>query len=359
MWWVLHVDLDQFIAAVEVLRHPELAGKPVVVGGDGDPTRRSVVATASYEAREFGVHSGMPMRTAASKCPDAIFLPNDKPVYEEVGDEVVATLRTFPVVVEVLGWDESFLGADTDDPEALARDIQRAVLERNQLSCAVGIGDNKLRAKIATGFAKPAGVYRLTRENWVAVMADRPTEALWGIGGKTAKKLAELGLTTVRRLALADPAELAKRFGPKMGPWYWELARGASGTEVTATPWVNKGRSREVTFQTNLTSRAELDEEIRALARRVADDVVEEGRPAHRLGVKVRFAPFITQTRSITLPDPTSDADTLEKAALAVLDMFDHGRPVRLLGVRAEFEITDENQTVLPNHPTNRTSGAP
>ena len=343
MWWVLHVDLDQFIAAVEVLRNPELKGKPVIVGGDGDPTRRAVVATASYEAREFGVHSGMPMRTAASKCPDAIFLPNDKPVYEAVGDEVVETLRSFPVVVEVLGWDESFVGAHTDDPEALARDIRAAILERNQLSCGVGIGDNKLRAKIATGFAKaePARIYRLTRENWVAVMAERPPEALWGIGGKTARKLEELGLTTVRALALADPAELAKRFGPKLGPWYWELARGASGTEVTATPWVNKGRSREVTFQTNLTSRADLDEQIRVLARRVAEDVHEEARPAHRLGVKVRFAPFVTQTRSITLDEPTSDADTLERAALRVLDMFDHGRPVRLLGVRAEFEVAD------------------
>jgi len=344
MWWVLHVDLDQFIAAVEVLRHPELKGKPVIVGGDGDPTKRAVVATASYEAREFGVHSGMPMRTAAAKCPEAIFLPNDKPVYEAVGDEVVETLRSFPVVVEVLGWDESFLGANTDDPEALARDIQAAILERNQLTCGVGIGDNKLRAKIATGFAKSeqARIYRLTRENWVAVMAERPTEALWGIGAKTARKLEDMGLETVRQLALADPAVLAKRFGPKMGPWYWELARGASGTEVIGTPYVNKGRSREVTFQTNLTDRAELDEQIKALARRVAEDVLEEGRPAHRIGVKARFAPFITQTRSITLDEPTSDAASLERAALQVLDMFDHGRPVRLLGVRAEFEVTED-----------------
>src|SRR5690349_15762096 len=109
MWWVLHVDLDQFIAAVEVLRHPELKGKPVVVGGDGDPTKRSVVATASYEAREFGVHSGMPMRTAANKCPEAIFLPSDPPAYDEVSARVMGVLREFPVVVEVLGWDEAFV----------------------------------------------------------------------------------------------------------------------------------------------------------------------------------------------------------------------------------------------------------
>jgi DNA polymerase-4 len=342
MWWVLHVDLDQFIAAVEVLRHPELKGKPVIVGGDGDPTKRSVVATASYEAREFGVHSGMPMRTAATRCPDAVFLASDPTAYDEASARVMAVLREFPVVVEVLGWDEAFVGVHTDDPEALARDIQRAITERTELTCAVGIGDNKLRAKLATGFGKPSGIFRLTKDNWVAVMADRPTDALWGIGPKTTRKLADMGLKTVRDLALADPADLAERFGPKMGPWYWELARGASGTEVTATPWVAKNRSRETTFQTNLTAPAEITEQVAALARRVADDVHEEARPAHRVGVKVRFAPFVTTTRSITLPEPTADAATLETAALRVLDMFELTRPVRLLGVWASFDVKDD-----------------
>src|SRR5689334_5600591 len=159
MWWVLHVDLDQFIAAVEVLRHPELRGKPVIVGGDGDPKKRSVVATATYEAREFGVHSGMPMRTAAARCPEAIFLPSDPSAYDAASERVMAVLRSFPVVVEVLGWDEAFVGAHTDDPATLAADLQDAVWRRTSLSCAVGVGDNKLRAKIATGFAKPAGIY--------------------------------------------------------------------------------------------------------------------------------------------------------------------------------------------------------
>jgi len=119
--WVLHVDLDQFIAAVEVLRRPELRGKPVIVGGAGDPSQRSVVATASYEAREYGVHSGMPMRTAAKRCPDAVFLPADNAAYDEVSAVVMDTLRGFDVVVEVMGWDEAFVGAVTSDPEALAQ----------------------------------------------------------------------------------------------------------------------------------------------------------------------------------------------------------------------------------------------
>jgi DNA polymerase IV len=335
--WVLHVDLDQFVAAVELARHPELRGRPVVVGGAGDPALRAVVATASYEAREFGIQSGMPLATAAKRCPDAVFLPSDPPAYEAVSERVMATLRELPVVVEVLGWDEAFLGAHTDDPEALAVTVRREVAEETGLSCSVGIGDNKLRAKLATGFAKPAGIYRLTAENWVEVMAERPPDALWGIGRRTANKLAEAGVTTVGRLAAADPAALASRFGPTMGPWYRLLARGVGDTEVTATPYVPRSRGRETTFQHDLTDRAEIAERVVELARRVGQDVMTEGRPAARVAVKVRFAPFVTQTRSVTLPAPTSDAAEIERAALAVLSRFDDDRPVRLLGVRAEF----------------------
>lgn len=338
MDWVLHVDLDEFIAAVEIARRPELRGKPVVVGGQGDPTQRGVVATASYRAREFGVHSGMPLRTAAKKCPDAVFLPSDAPAYEEVSERVMAVLRELPVVVEVIGWDEAFLGAHTDDPETLAEDARRAIADETGLASSVGIGDNKLRAKLATGFAKPAGIYRLTRENWVEVMGHRPTEALWGIGRRTAAKLAEQGLLTVADLARADPEALAARFGPRMGPWYRTLALGAGDATVTSTPYVPRSRGREVTFQQNLTDWVEVRAEIIRLARRVAEDVVAEGRPALRVGVKVRYAPFITRTRSKTLVEPSSDAADIEKAALEILGWFETDRPVRLLGVRAEFE---------------------
>jgi DNA polymerase IV len=333
--WVLHVDLDEFLAAVEMARRPELRGRPVVVGGAGDPTQRAVVATASYAAREFGIHSGMPLRTAAKRCPEAVFLPSDPPAYEEVSAHVMATLRELGVVVEKLGWDEAFLGAHTSDPEGLAGDVQRAVKETTGLSCSVGIGDNRLRAKVATGFAKPAGIYRLTRDSWMGVMGHRPTEALWGIGAKTARKLADAGITTVDQLARADRAELAQRFGPTMGPWYRMLARGVGGTEVTAEPYRPRSRSREVTFQRDLIDRADLDHQITVLARRVAQDVAAEGRPAMQVAAKVRFAPFFTQTRVVTLTRPTSDPIEIERAALAALERFELSRPVRLVGVRA------------------------
>lgn len=335
--WVLHVDLDEFIAAVEVLRRPELRDRPVVVGGEGDPRRRAVVATASYAAREFGIHSGMPLRTAASRCPDAVFLPTDPPAYDEASARVMATLREFDAVVEVLGWDEAYVGATTADPEGLATRVQDAVWQRTRLSCAVGVGDNRLRAKIATGFAKPAGIFRLTRENWFPVMGERPTEALFGVGPRTAAKLAGLGVRTVAELAGADQDELAARLGPKMGPWYRNLALGAASTEVSDVPHLARSRSRETTFQRDLTDVGDMRAEVARLARWVADDVAAEGRPAARVAVKARFAPFLTTSRGSTLRTPTASPEEIEAAALAAFDRFDLGAPVRLLGVWAEL----------------------
>jgi DNA polymerase-4 len=336
--WVLHVDLDQFIAAVEVLRHPELAGRPVVVGGRGDPSERGVVATASYEAREYGVHSAMPLRTAARKCPDAVFLPVDAPAYEAASAEVMATLRSFGVPVEVLGWDEAFLAVTTDDPEVFAAAVRSAVLGATGLHCSVGIGDNKLRAKIATDLGKPRGTFRLTAENWFEVMGERPTDALWGIGRKTARRLASLGIETVRDLASADTAMLAERLGPTMGPWYRRLGRGVDSSPVDATPYVPKAHGRETTFQENLTDWAQVSAEAVRLTGQALEDIRAEGRRAVRVGVKVRYAPFETRSRSLTLPGPTYDRDALAAAVAELLGRFDHDRPVRLLGVRLEME---------------------
>ena len=340
--WVLHVDLDEFLAAVEVLRHPELAGKPVVVGGRGDPTERGVVSTASYEAREFGVRSGMPLRTALKRCPEAVFLPVDAPTYEAASEVVMDTLRSFDAVVEVLGWDEAFLGVETDDPQALAKEIRAAVLDATRLHCSVGIGDNKLQAKIATDFGKPKGTYTITSETWFAEMGDRPTDALWGIGRKTAKKLEALGITTVTELALADPAELAARLGPTMGPWYRRLGRGVDSSPVDATPYIARGHGREVTFQHDLTDRGEIETEVRRLAERVTEDIRQEGRPAIRVGIKVRYKPFITTSRSLTLEQPTDDAELIAAAALELFGRLESPRAVRLIGVRAEMTQPNE-----------------
>lgn len=349
--WVLHVDLDQFLAAVEVLRRPELAGRPVIVGGRGDPTERGVVSTASYEARAFGVGSGMPLRIAARKCPDAVFLPVDKDVYNEASEQVMATLRSLtwggvPVVVEVLGWDEAFLApgpghGELGDPREWAERCRAAVLDATGLHCSVGIGDNKLRAKIATDFGKPRGVWQLTADNWQQVMGDRPTTALWGVGAKTAKRLAALGIDTVDQLAASDARVLAAEIGPTMGPWFHRLGRGVDTSPVDATPWVPRAHGREETFQQDLDDWDEVAEAVRRITRRAVEDIDAEGRPAARVGLKIRLKPFRTLSRSLTLPEPTNDPDLLADAAVSLLDRVEHDRPVRLLGVRLEMVPPD------------------
>jgi DNA polymerase-4 len=336
--WVLHVDLDQFLAAVEVLRHPELAGKPVIVGGRGDPTERAVVSTASYEARAFGVHSGMPLKTAIRRCPDGIFLPVDFPAYEAASATVMDTLRGLPgAVVEVLGWDEAFVGVEADDPEIRAREARAAVLEATGLHCSVGIGDTLVRAKIATEFGKPRGTFRLTRQNWFEVMGVRPTIALWGVGKRISARLAALEITTVRELADAAEDRLVAEFGPNTGPYFRRLGRGISRATVDATPWVARAHGHEVTYQRNLVDPEEIRHAVRDLADKVVEDILREQRPCARVHLKVRFAPFFTVTRIRKLPEPTFDPAVIAGTALDLLAKLDDHRPIRLLGVRAEM----------------------
>ncbi|MDF2507219.1 MAG: hypothetical protein K0Q52_1078 [Microbacterium sp.] len=342
--WVLHVDMDQFIAAVEVLRRPELAGLPVIVGGRGDPTERAVVSTASYEARAYGIGSGMPLKIAARKAPEnAVFLPVDQDAYAVASGEVMAALRSLPdVVLEVIGWDECFLGVTTDDPEGVAGAAQAAVLAATELHCSVGIGDNKVRAKIATEFGKPRGIFRLTAENWFEVMGDKPTRDLWGVGAKVQKRLAAHGIVTVRQLADADEQVLVAEFGPRMGVWYHGLGSGQGPAVVDDTPWVARSHSRETTYQQNLTTTEQVTSAVRELAVQAFEDCAAEGRPVVRAHLKVRYAPFETRTFGRKLPGPTNDPEEFVATALALADTLDPAREVRLLGVRAEMTMPDE-----------------
>jgi DNA polymerase-4 len=287
----------------------------------------------------------MPLRIAARKVPDAVLLPVDADAYNEASERVMETLRGLGVV-EVLGWDEAFLGVETEDPEAFARWIQAAVLQATDLHCSVGIGDNKIRAKIATGFGKPRGVYRLTRENWLEVMGDRPTIELWGVGSKVSKRLAGLGIETVRQLAAAPEGALVGEFGPRMGVWYGQLGKGIGSAIVDDTPWIARGHSRETTYQANLVTRDQVLEAVRELAGQAFDDTVAEGRPVTRVTLKVRYAPFFTQSKAMKLREPTNDRETVVAAALALVDKLDPDREIRLLGVRAEMQMPAEGDPV-------------
>lgn len=342
--WVLHVDLDQFLASVELRRHPELVGLPVIVGGSGDPTEpRKVVTCASYEAREFGVRAGMPLRTAARRCPQATFLPSDPAAYDAASDEVMGVLRDLGHPVEVWGWDEAYVGAAVADPVGLAETIRAQITADTGLAASVGISDNKQRAKVATGFAKPDGVYTLTDANWMEVMGDRPVGALWGIGPKTAKKLAALDITTVGQLAAADAEQLTAAFGPRTGLWLLLLAKGGGDESVSAAPWIPRSRSHVVTLPRDLTDRAEMDAALDDLARRALADVVAQSRVVTRVAVTVRTSTFFTRTKIRKLDEPGTDPGVIVAAARRVLDLFDLDRPVRLLGVRLELAPLIQN----------------
>ena len=304
VYWLLHLDMDQFIVAVEVLRHPELAGRPVVVGGDGDPARpRQVVASASYEARAYGVRSGMPLRAAARRCPDAIFLPTDRAAYDAASATVMDTLRTFEVPVEVWGWDEAYFGGAVADPHLLAREVRAAVFAATGLSASIGIGENKLQAKIAAQYAKPGGIFQITFENWSSLMAARPVSALWGVGPKTTKKLDALSIRTVGELASCDPAVLLPVFGPRMTAWLPAAAAGRGDVVLVTEPWVARSRSRETTFPTDITDPALIASHVVDMARGLTREVVADGRLVTHVAVKVRFKPFFTYLRSMKLRD--------------------------------------------------------
>ncbi len=340
--WVLHVDLDQFQAAVEVRRKPELAGLPIIVGGNGDPSEpRKVVTCASYPAREHGVHAGMPLRTAARKCPDATFLPLDTDAYDEASEQVMNLLRDLGHPVEVWGWDEAYVGADVDRPFDLAEQIREVIAAQTGLSCSVGISDNKQRAKVATGFGKPAGIYQLTDENWMAVMGDRAVDALWGVGPKTAKKLAGMGITTVADLAATDAHLLTSTFGPTTGLWILLLAKGGGDTNVSAAPWVPRSRSHVVTFPRDLSDRAEIDSAVIELAHNTLTEIVAQGRVVTRVAVTVRTNTFYTRTKIRKLASASTDEDAITQTALELLGQFELDRPIRLLGVRLELAPPD------------------
>ncbi len=334
---VLHVDLDQFVVAVELRRRPELRGRPVLVGGAGDPTRRGVVAGASYEAREHGVRSGTPLRTAAARCPDAVFLPLDREAYVSASEEVLRVLAEQPGDLEPLGWDEAFLGVDFGTPEECARAVQRAVREQTGLSCSVGIGDNRLQAKTATGFGKPGGIFRITGANWNSLMGGLPCSALWGVGNRTAAALAELGVRSVGDLAAADPDVLSTAFGPRTGPRLQQVARGEDSAEVRTQPRLARSRSRETTFDVDLEEAEPVRAELLRLVGALLTDLAAEGRPVRRVVVKLRTRPFTTRTRSAAVVPPSRERAALERAALSALDALGMPAPVRLVGVRAQL----------------------
>ena len=331
---IAHLDIDAFYASVELQRRPELRGLPLIVAGSGP---RAVVTTASYEARKFGVGSAMPASRARRLCPQAIVVPPDFIAYRDVSRRVMELVRATVEKVQVMGLDEAYLDlSGLSSPRADMRRLVSQIREATGMTASVGIGPNKLVAKVASDAEKPAGFVVLTREQACTRFAGSPPGLVPGIGPKTAARLDDLGLTTLGRLAHADEHALAEHFGPRQGPWLAALARFESSDEVQEVREA-VSESRETTFDTDIAALADMEVQLRRLA---ADLCEKLDRPGRTIAIKVRLDDWTTVTRARTLPEPTGDFAVVSAVALELLREYAPPRPVRLLGVRlASFGV--------------------
>ena len=332
---ILHVDMDAFFSSVEQKRHPELAGKPVVVGGEGDPTRRGVVSTASYEAREFGIHSAMPLRTAYKLCPKAIFLPVDYEEYSRVSGEIKALLRAFTPIIEDVGIDEAFLDISSIDrpSEEIAREIKKKIKDEAGLTCSIGIAPNKLLAKMASDMQKPDGLTVIMEDDIQGRIWPLSVRKLWGVGPKTEAYLKEMGVQTVGDLASLSLDRLIGEFGRSYGSYLYEASRGIDES-LLVTRWEPKSISRETTFQRDVDNWQVIAKTLVELTKEVVINMKEEGYQGRTVSLKIRFNDFKTYTRAKTLSRDTDSEKEIRKAAFDCLGRIELKKKVRLIGVR-------------------------
>ncbi len=332
---VLHIDMDAFFAAVEQRRNPELIGKPLVIGGSGDHTQRGVVATASYEARKFGIHSAMPLRTAYKLCPHAVFLPVDYNEYSRVSGEIKDILREFSPIMQDVGIDEAFLDVSRIDKpaEEIAKEIKAKIRQETGLTCSIGIAPNKLLAKIASDMQKPDGLTIITGQDIENRIWPLPARKLWGVGPKTEVSLKEMGVETIGHLASLLLDTLVERFGTSHGAYLYEASRGIDESPLV-TQWEPKSMSKEITFQHDTGDWQTIAKTLAALTREVANDMKQSGYRGRAVTVKIRFSDFETHTRAKTLTGHTNAVSEIRTAAFDCLRRFELKKKVRLVGVR-------------------------
>jgi DNA polymerase IV len=328
---IAHIDMDAFYVSVELARRPELRGKPVVVAGSG---ARAVVTTASYEARKFGVFSATPAAWARRRCPDAVFIPPDFEHYRERSREVMAVLKAHIERVEIVGLDEAYMDlTGIERPRAAARRVKTAIQERTGLGCSIGIGPNKLVAKMASDADKPDGFVVLSQGMALELFGPKPPGIVPGIGPKTAERLKQRGIETLRQLAATPEGELAEMFGGRLGPHLSRLARFEDDREIE-TVRIAKSESRETTFERDLHGLDALEPVLETLTTQLCHTLTKAEQAGRTIGIKVRLDDFSTHTRAKSLSEPTNDLDTVLRVARQLLRDFDPPRPVRLLGVR-------------------------
>jgi len=334
---ILHVDLDAFFAAVEQRDHPELRGKPVIVGGGG-PNDRGVVSTASYEARKFGVHSAMPLRTAGRLCPQGIFVPVDGRKYQEESRRVMTILRRFTPMVQPVSIDEAFLDVTASralfgDGEAIGWQIKEAVHSETGLTISVGVAATKLVAKVASDLRKPDGLVVVPPGEEAAFLAPLPISRLWGVGAKTAAALAEYGVQTIGDLAALPSDALERRLG-KHGGSLVERAHGIDADPVSGGE-AAKSIGHEHTFDRDTADRDVIERTVLGMADGVAGRLRSSGIRAVTITLKLRDSAFTTITRQTSLDTPADLTEPIYEAAITLLRRELHGQKIRLVGVTA------------------------
>ncbi len=332
---ILHIDMDAFFASVEVLRRPELRGKPVVIGGSGDPTKRGVVSTASYEARKFGVHSAMPLRTALKLCPNCIFLPVDYREYSRVSAIIKKIFLEFSPLMEDVGIDEAYLDITNrpEAPETTASFIKKRILGATGLTCSIGLAPNKLLAKIASDMNKPDGLTVVGMDDVARLIWPLAARKLPGIGPKTEEHLKGLGINTIGGVAAKSIEWLQAEFGQSYGHYLYEASRGIHESPIV-TSWEPKSISREETYEIDTANWQAIAKTLAWLTSEVVDSLKDESCKAKTVTVKIRFEDFKTLTRAKTLPEESDSLETLRRAAFECLGRIRIEKRVRLVGVR-------------------------
>jgi len=348
---IAHLDVDAFYASVELLRRPELRGLPVIVSGSGP---RAVVTTASYEARRFGIGSAMPTARARRLCPEAVLVAPDFVAYREASTAIMTLVREQVDCVEVVGLDEAYLDLDgLVAPRASMRRLVTQIRERTGLDCSVGIGPNRLVAKVASDAEKPRGFVVLTREQACERFASHPPGLVPSIGPKTAARLERMGIVTLGALAQTPLELLVAEFGANHGP---DLRRRANfeGSAALTPVRIAVSESRETTFDVDIADTGELEACLSTLAEELCERLAKQERRGRTIAIKVRLSDFTTITRARTLPVATNAAPVVGAVALELLREYAPARPVRLLGVRvAAFEHgapepSTDDQLALP-----------
>lgn len=339
---IIHLDLDAFFASVEQRDNPQYAGKSLIVGGifkkNGELSRRGVVCSASYQARKYGIHAGMPIWEAQQKCPEAIFTSARIRHYQISSQHFFQICRTYTPFVEPVSIDEAFLDVTSCEAlfgsaEDIALKIKKRVREELHLPVSAGISYNKFLAKIATNMGKPDGLFVISEEKATDILSDLPISVLWGIGHKSAEKLNRAGIYKVKQLTMMPDIVLQGILGEN-GPRIKQLAKGIDHSPVVCSDEI-KSISREMTFSENIMEQDRLLKIILALSQSIGYTARKKGYSGRTVTLKIRFAPFITIQKSVTLPRATSLDNTIFQTAKELLSSTVIRQPgVRLLGVK-------------------------